>query len=165
MKSNQPSSIEENQIIPGVGLGPLRFGASRDQVRALVGEPEEIEESEADEAEFKHEEWIYHEDDYLVSLSFDEEDSFRLSCIETDNSRMRLFGEVIVGESVERVRNLMEQYACGTPEIETMDGGEVRLFYEQVMIDMYFVDGKLQFVNFGVFIDQVGDDMVVQWPE
>ena len=29
------------------------------------------------------------------------------------------------------------------------------------MIDLYFDEDELQFVNFGVFID---DDMEVQWP-
>ena len=127
MKSNQPSSIEENQITLGTGLGPLRFGATRDQVRALVGEPEEIEESDEDDADFEHQEWIYHEDDYLVSLYFDREDDFRLSCIETDNPRMRLFGEAIVGQPVDQIRALMQGQGLGDPEIETMDSGEVRL--------------------------------------
>ena len=96
MSTTQPSSIEENEIILGTGMGPLRFGATMDEVRTLVGEPEEIEESD-DDAEFEHKEWIYHEDEYLVSLYFDREDDFRLSCIETDNPNMRLFGEAIHG--------------------------------------------------------------------
>jgi hypothetical protein len=29
------------------------------------------------------------------------------------------------------------------------------------MIDLYFEEGQLQFVNFGVFIN---DDLEVQWP-
>jgi len=40
-----PSSIEENEIILGTGMGPLRFGTTMDEVRTLVGEPEEIDES------------------------------------------------------------------------------------------------------------------------
>ena len=39
MSTPQPSSIEENEIILGTGMGPLRFGATMDEVRTLVGEP------------------------------------------------------------------------------------------------------------------------------
>ena len=42
-----------------------------------------------------------------------------------------------------------------------MEAGEVRLSYEKEMIDLYFEEDELQFVNFGVFIN---DDLEVQWP-
>ena len=161
MSTSQSSSIEENEIILGTGMGPLRFGASMDEVRTLVGEPEDIEESD-DDAEFEHKEWIYHEDEYLVSLYFDREDDFRLSCIETDNPGMRLFGEAIHGASIEQVTALMQRNNQPTPELENVEEGAVRLYYEQSTIDLYFEDEKLQFVNFGVFIN---DDMEVQWPK
>jgi len=161
MTPNQPSSIDENEIILGTGMGPLRFGATMDEVRTLVGEPEEIEESE-EEDEFEHQAWNYHEDDYLLSLYFDREDDFRLSCIETDNPNMRLFGEAIYGKSVDEVRELMRRNGQTAAELETMEEGAVRLSYEKAMIDLYFEEGELQFVNFGVFIN---DDLEVQWPK
>ncbi|MGI4833716.1 hypothetical protein HHL22_17015 [Hymenobacter sp. RP-2-7] len=156
-----PSSIEENEIILGTGMGPLRFGTSMDEVRTLVGEPEEIDESEDDD-EFEHQAWNYYEDDHLLSLYFDREDDFRLSCIETDNPSLRLFGEPIQGRPLDEIRSLMERNGQGTAELETMEGGEMRLSYEKAMIDLYFEEGKLQFVNFGVFIN---DDLEVQWPK
>ncbi len=161
MATIQPSSIEENEITLGTGMGLLRFGATMDEVRTLVGEPEEIEESE-DEDEFEHQEWVYHEEEYLVSLYFDREDDFRLSCIETDNPNMRLFGEAVHGQPLEMVKALMHRNGLADAEVENMDGGEVRLSYEQSMIDLYFDEGVLQFVNFGVFIN---DELEVQWPK
>jgi len=161
MSTPQSSSIEENEIILGTGMGPLRFGATMDEVRTLVGEPEEIEESDEDD-DFEHQAWNYHEEDYLLSLYFDREDDFRLSCIETDNPSMRLFGEAIFGMGVEQIKALMQRHNQLTPELETMEEGAVRLSYEKSMIDLYFEEGELQFVNFGVFIN---DDMEVQWPK
>ena len=160
MTPNQTTSIEENEIILGTGMGPLHFGATMDEVRTLVGEPEEIEESDDDD-EFEHQAWNYHEDDYLLSLYFDREDDFRLSCIETDHPGMRLFGEAIQGMSLDAVQALMQRHGLATPETETMEEGQVRLSYEQEMIDLYFEEGQLQFINFGVFIDE---DLNVQWP-
>jgi hypothetical protein len=55
----------------------------------------------------------------------------------------------------------MQRHGQTNPELETMEGGEVRLSYEKSMIDMYFEEGQLQFVNFGVFIN---DELEVQWP-
>ena len=161
MTPNNTTSIEENEIVLGTGMGPLRFGATMDEVRTLVGEPEEIEESDDDD-EFEHQAWNYHEDDYLLSLYFDREDDFRLSCIETDNPNMRLFGEAIFGLGLDQVKALMQRHNQPTPELENMEEGAVRLSYEKSMIDLYFEEGELQFVNFGVFIN---DDMEVQWPK
>jgi hypothetical protein len=56
----------------------------------------------------------------------------------------------------------MERHGQATPELETMEEGAIRLSYEKSMIDLYFEEGELQFVNFGVFIN---DDMEVQWPK
>ncbi|MCC2545736.1 hypothetical protein LJY25_04705 [Hymenobacter sp. BT175] len=158
MATTQPSSTEENEIILGVGMGPLKFGASMDEVRALMGEPEEIEESEEDD-EFEHQAWNYLEEGY--SLYFDREDDYRLSCIETDHPGMRLFGEAIHGRSVEEIQALMKQHGLETSDMEKMDTGEVRLSYEKEMIDIYFDEDQLQFINFGVFISE---DLEVQWP-
>ena len=158
MSTPQPSSIEENEIILGSGMGPLRFGATMDEVRTLVGEPEEIEESEDDD-EFEHQAWNYLEEGY--SLYFDREDDYRLSCIETDHPGMRLYGEAIHGKSPEEIQELMKRHGHEHSEIEKMDTGEMRISYEKEMIDLYFDDEELQFVNFGVFIN---DDLDVQWP-
>ncbi len=164
MTPNQASSIEENEIILGTGMGPLRFGATMDEVRTLVGEPEEIDESD-EEDEFEHQAWNYHEDDHLLSLYFDREDDFRLSCIETDHPGMRLYGEAIHGMSMDSFRALMQRQGLASPEMETMEEGQVRLSYEEEMIDIYFEDDKLLFINFGVFIDEDGDNLTVRWPQ
>jgi hypothetical protein len=156
--ANQASSTEENEITLGIGMGPLKFGASMDEVRALMGEPEEIEESEDDD-EFEHQAWNYLEEGY--SLYFDREDDYRLSCIETDHPGIRLFGEAIHGKSPEQIQELMQRHGYEQSEVEKMDTGEMRLSYEKEMIDMYFDEDQLQFVNFGVFINE---DLEVQWP-
>ncbi|MBT2556919.1 hypothetical protein J7E24_03925 [Hymenobacter sp. ISL-91] len=154
----QPSSTDEHEIRLGTGMGPLKFGASQDEVRSLMGEPEEIEESEDDD-EFEHQAWNYLDEGY--SLYFDREDDYRLSCIETDHPGIRLYGEAIHGRSPEQIQELMQRHGHEQSEIEKMDTGEMRISYEKEMIDMYFEDEELQFVNFGVFIDE---DLEVQWP-
>jgi hypothetical protein len=75
---------------------------------------------------------------------------------------MRLFGEAIHGQSIDQIRDLMGRHGYPEAETETMEEGAVRLSYEKGMIDLYFEEGELQFINFGVFIN---DDLEVQWPK
>lgn len=147
------------QLMLGVGVGPLRFGMTMDEVRAALGEPEEVEISDEND-EFNHQAWNYLELGY--SLYFDEEDENRLSCIETDRPGLALFGQRLLGKSSVEIKKLMDRNGYPTAEEEQGDAGELQLSYDQEMIDFYFVDNELMVVNFGVFIDETTH--AVQWP-
>lgn len=143
----------------GKGLGKIKFGLTMDEVEELLGEPEEIEESD-EEDEFEHQAWNYWEDG--VSLYFDKEDDYRLSCIETANRDVQLWDERIFEMSREQIMHLFADNNISDPEEEEMEGGETRISFEKQMIDLYFEKENLIAVNFGVFID---DNLEVQWPE
>lgn len=150
----------KEEIKLGMGVGQLQFGISMDDVRAILGEPEEIEKSE-DEDDFEHQAWNYLDKGY--SLYFDREDDYRLSCIETDRPGLTLYGEAVLGKSPEEIRDLMQRNGHPAVEEEPGDEGELRLSYEHEMIDFYFVENTLAVVNFGVFIEE--DSLEVQWPD
>jgi len=143
----------------GKGLGKIKFGLTMKEVETLIGEPEEIEDSEEDD-EFEHQAWNYWEEGY--SLYFDKEDDYRLSCIETANREVQLWGERIFEMSPNQILQLFADNDMNDPEEEEMEGGETRISFEKEMIDLYFDDEQLIAVNFGVFI---GDDLEVKWPE
>lgn len=143
----------------GKGVGPLHFGMTMDAVRAAIGEPEEVEESDPDD-EFEHQAWNYLDLGY--SLYFDQEDENRLSCIETDRPGLTLFGQSILGQSPTAIKALMARNGYPTAQEENGDAGELQLSYDQEMIDFYFVDNELMVVNFGVFIDE--ESHQVKWP-
>ncbi len=143
----------------GKGLGKIKFGLTMEEVEKLIGEPEEIEESDEDD-EFEHEAWNYWEDGY--SLYFDKEDDYKLSCIETANREVQLWGERIFEMSKDQVVRLFADNDITNPEEEETETGEIRLSYEKEMIDLYFDEDQLIAVNFGVFIN---DNLEVLWPE
>lgn len=143
----------------GKGLGKIKFGLTRKEVEALIGAPEEVEESEEDD-DFEHEAWNYWEEGY--SLYFDKEDDYRLSCIETANREVQLWGERIFEMSPDQILQLFADNEMQDPEEDEMEGGETRISFEKEMIDLYFDEDQLIAVNFGVFI---GDDLEVKWPE
>ena len=68
---------ELKEIKPGVGLGFLKFGMSRDQVKELLGEPALIDKySHSDAANDGTESWEY--DELFLSISFDEAENWKL---------------------------------------------------------------------------------------
>ncbi len=147
------------QLKLGVGVGPLRFGMTMDEVRAAIGEPEEVEISDEND-EFDHQAWNYLELGY--SLYFDEEDGNRLSCIETDRPGLALFGQSALGKSPAEIKTIMADNGYPDAEEEDGDAGELQVSYDNEMIDFYFVENELMVVNFGVFIDAESHD--VKWP-
>lgn len=147
------------EIRLGKGLGKIKFGLTMEEVEELLGEPEEIEESD-EEDEFEHQAWNYWEEGY--SLYFDKEDDYKLSCIETANRDVKLWEERIFEMSQEQLKRLFADHGYEDLEEEEMETGETRISYEKEMIDLYFDEDQLIAVNFGVFIN---DNLEVVWPE
>lgn len=150
--------MKENEIVLGKGIGNIYFGYSMDQVKDIMGEPEEIEESDEDD-EFEHKAFNYWERGY--SFFFDREDDYRLSCIQTENDEVKLFNTNLFGSSPQEVKALLQQQGVVDYETEKLETGEIRWSFEKEMLDLYFENDKLIAINFGVFIN---DDLEVQWP-
>jgi hypothetical protein len=151
--------MTENEIKLGIGIGEIKFGSTMEEIEEYMGEPEEIEESDETD-EFEHKAWNYWEEGF--SFYFDHEDDYRLSCIETANPAVTLWGKKVFEMDQEQIQDLFHGHGLEKPEIEKMETGETRLSYEKDMIDLYFEDDKLIAINFGVFI---GEDLEVKWPE
>ena len=150
--------MKENEIILGKGISNIYFGYSMDQVKAIMGEPEEIEESDEDD-EFEHKAFNYWEQGY--SFFFDREDDYRLSCIQTENNQVKLFNTNMFQISSQEVKDILQKHEVVDYETEKLETGEIRWSFEKEMLDLYFEDDKLIAINFGVFIN---DDLEVQWP-
>ena len=151
--------MKEHENKLGTGIGNIRFGFTMDQVKDIMGEPEEIEESDEDD-EFEHKAWNYWDQGY--SFFFDREDDYRLSCIQTENPNVILFDQKVFELTADQVKELLRKNGLTDYETEKLDTGETRLSYEREMIDLYLEDNRLLAINFGVFIN---DDLEVQWPD
>jgi hypothetical protein len=150
--------MTENEIKLGVGIGNIKFGSSMEDIENLMGEPEEIEESDETD-EFEHKAWNYWEEGF--SFYFDHEDDYRLSCIETANPDVTLWNKKVFEMSQSEIKDMFQEKGLDDPDIEKMETGETRLSYEKEMIDLYFDEDKLIAINFGVLIDE---DLEVKWP-
>jgi flavin-dependent dehydrogenase len=150
--------MQNNEIILGQGLGEIKFGLTMDEVEAIMGKPEEVEESEEDE-EFEYEVWNYWEEGY--SFYFDEDDDYRLGLIETANEEVTMFGKKIFQMKQAEVEELLKANGLSDQEKDTLETGEKHITYEKEMLDMYFEKDVLITIKFGVFVD---DDLEVKWP-
>ena len=88
---------EIKEIIPGVGLGTLKFGMTRDEVKKLVGKPDEVENLPGFEEEVNDELESWHYDEHEFSLVFDADYDWRLVSIAVSDPYFTFHGKNIIG--------------------------------------------------------------------
>jgi len=65
-----------------------------------------------------------------------------------------LFGEKIFGLDEEGITKLFEKNGYQLTETEDHEWGEKRVSFDDALIDLYFENGELASVNFGLFPDE-----------
>lgn len=105
-------------ILPGEGLGKIRFGISRAQLKELIGEPDEVDEySYSDEEEDLTESWHYDELD--LSASFDEEYDWRLVTLSVSGPEYTFMGKKLIG--LQRLKLVHTLTELGLEDLEFED--------------------------------------------
>jgi hypothetical protein len=145
-------------IIPMKGLGDLTFGMKAEEVKNILGEPEEIEDID-NSGEFKTVIWHYWAKG--LSVFFDEDNGMKLSSIEVDNSVATLWGNLIFQMTEPQIINLFKEKGYEEVDSEEQDWGEKRVSFDDAMVDLYFEDGDLTSINYGVYLD---DFEIAVWP-
>lgn len=109
--------MKENlkEIKIGKGLGSLTFGNTREEVKAMLGAPSDIEKYNLSELEGDETE-AWHYDELDLSLSFDEENEWKLSSIAVSNEDYTLEGIALIGRSKEEVLEEFRKHQWGEPE-------------------------------------------------
>lgn len=132
------------------GYGPLKFGFTQDQVKEALGEPDEIEK--IDEGEL-FQTLIWHYWCFDISVFFDLNEDSRLTAIETDHNAATLWDASIFQLPEKDVLELFANHGHVDYETE-MEGGEKCISFDDACTDLYFQDGRLSSVNFGVINDE-----------
>lgn len=153
------------EILPGIGLGVIKFGMDRNQVKMILSEPDEkdvffMTESDDSEAEV----WYYDED--FLSLSFDAADDWRLVTIEVDHEKYTLNGVSFFNKNkLETIRALEEINVLDfkhepVPMDEAPDHELVSS--ESLGINFWFDEDQVTEIQWGPFFNA---DESVKWPE
>ncbi len=149
----------------GKGIGNLKFGITRKQVVALLGEPSEKETIEEDEDMGSSEAWHY--DELELSVTFDEDDDWKLSSIAASSSEFTFEGIDLLGLSQEEVMQQIEIMNLGDIETEEIIGEESEdqqvATIAEVSLNLWFENGKLSEIQWAPYWDE--DEETYIWPE
>jgi hypothetical protein len=150
----------------GKGLDKLIFGMTREEVKAAIGEPNEVENyNPLEEDEGESEAWHY--DELELSASFDEEDDFRLTSLAVSSSEYLFEGVNLIGLSQEEVMQQVELMDLGDVELEAVaedDSMQQSVgSIAEASLNLWFEDGQLSEIQWGPFWDE--DEECYIWPD
>ncbi len=138
------------------GLNELRFGDTPGAVEKIFGEPLEIEHL-GDDADEELDTILWNYDQMGLTVFFEGKNNHVLSCFETDNNEVTLFGKKIFGMSEQEITALMKENGLTQIDSEVEEWGEKRVSFDEGLIDFYFQDDALVTVNWGVFVNENGE--------
>ena len=141
-------------IIPRKGFGEIDFGDTSEKVITLLGQPEDVENIE-DVDGFNTVVLFYYERG--ITIFFEGREKSVVACIETENPDSIMYGKTIFNMTEEDIIALMADKGFEVAEIEMETTGERRVSYDDAMIDFFFLDGDLVFINWGVLINEKGE--------
>ncbi len=162
---NMKQNIKE--IVPGRGLGKLLFGMDRDEVMAIAGKPDEVENVPGFEEEVNDELESWHYDELEYSLVFDADYDWKLVSIAVSDPFFTLFGESVVGMSKEDCLDFLEKHNVPVTNVEDVSDDEnpdmelVEAESEGLMI--WFADGEAIEIQFLPEVEEDGETL--KWPE
>lgn len=135
----------DTTIIIKQGIGTIRFGMPVEEVVALLGTADEVEniENAADEPTTV---LRYNEQGIVL---FCEGENPVLACIDLANEDSTLFGEQVFDMEESQLAALMAKHHYKEQDIDDEDWGERRVSFPEGNIDFYFDEGELVSITFG----------------
>jgi hypothetical protein len=141
------------EIKPRIGFGNINFGDIPEKLTQILGKPDNVEEVRTD-------------DDLKTTILFFTEIGITVflegliepivSNFDVDNKNATLYGVKIFDKPEAEIKKLLMDNGFNQFEDDEEEWGERRLSCEDALMDFYFVDGKLEAVNWGVYIKDDG---------
>ncbi len=153
------------EIKPGIGLGELKFGISRDQVKSLLGEPDDIDAySYTDSDTDLTEDWYY--DELFLSIGFDEEDDWRLVTIALNSNSYEFDNKKLVGLKREELLDVLKELKVDDIEFEDWSGDgnpdHKLISSEEKALNIWLDEGIVTEIQIGPLYN---NDETINWPE
>lgn len=152
------------EIKLGYGLGVLKFGMSRSEVKLILGEPSFIDKySNSDSDNDLTESWEY--DTLELSLSFEEEEDWKLTVISITSEFYELDENSFIGlsekEALKKLEGLDKEdlFLEDCSEVDGEDNKVIEV--EDKSINFWFINGVLDEIQWSPFFI---DDDTIDWP-
>lgn len=156
---------EHVEILPGIGLGKLKFGMSREEVKAILGEPNHQEVTHyGDDETDQSDAWEYHP--LRLDLSFEEAEDWKLVIISVSSEDYQLKGSSLIGLNMDELMEELEILNISDLEIEDMSSedhpNQKLIGSESLGINFWLHEDILEEVQWGpLFVDE----NTIKWPE
>ena len=147
--------MKDFTIEPLKGYGEIPFGMTLDETVKKLGMPDLYEEL-SDMEETGNRSIFYEYDELETNIYFEGVTKSVVACFETENMEATLYGEPVFDLTKEEVIDLMKKHGFKELEEETEDE-ELRVSFEDAMIDFFFDEEELTAVSWGVLVDEQGD--------
>ena len=147
--------MKDFTIMPLKGYGEIPFGMTLDDAVKLLNMPDFYEELN-DMEETGNRSIFYEYDDIQTNIYFEGITKSMVACFETENENATLYGKKVFDLKKDEVIQLMKAQGFKELEEETEDG-ELRVSFEDALIDFFFEDNALTAVSWGVLVDDQGN--------
>ena len=147
--------MKDFTIQPLKGYGEIPFGMTLDDTVKLLNMPDFYEELN-DMEETGNRSIYYEYDDIQTNIYFEGITKSVVACFETENEAATLFGKKVFDLKKVDVVKLMKDNGFKDVEEETEDG-ELRVSFEDAMMDFFFDGDVMTAVSWGVLVDEQGE--------
>ena len=147
--------MKDFTIVPLKGYGEIPFGMTLDEAVKKLGMPDFYEEL-SDMEETGNRSIFYEYDELETNIYFEGVTKSVVACFETENAEATLYGEPVFDLTREEIIDLMKEHGFKELEEETEDE-ELRVTFEDAMMDFFFDEDELTAVSWGVLVDEQGD--------
>ncbi|MBL7919674.1 MAG: hypothetical protein JNJ40_05135 [Bacteroidia bacterium] len=130
------------------GFCSVSFGETRENVKAIFGEPEEMQTLTDDILNTSS--LVYHYWDLGFSLFFDNNKNQTFTSVEIDNRDTLLFDVKLFTLKEKELVDLMKANGFALTDTETHEWGEKRISFDAAGLDCYYENHKLASANFGI---------------
>ena len=141
--------------MPLKGYGEIPFGMTLDDAVKKLGMPDFYEEL-SDMEETGNRSIYYEYDELETNIYFEGVTKSVVACFETENMEATLYGEPVFDLTKEEIIDLMKKQGFKELEEETEDG-ELRVSFEDALVDFFFDEEGLTAISWGVLVDDQGD--------
>lgn len=155
---------EIKDIQAGQGLGRIKFGISREELKKILGEPDEVDRfSHSDAEDDLTESWHYDELD--LSASFDQQEDWRLTTLSVSSPEYELEGESLIGLPKKEVTDRLKKLGLTDLESEDWSSAEspnhLLISSEEAGMNFWLDEGLLTEIQWGPLISE---DDSLEWP-
>ena len=147
--------MKDFTIMPLKGYGEIPFGMTLDETVKLLNKPNYFEEL-GDMEETGNRSIYYEYESLHTNIYFEGVTKSVVACFETENEDATLFGKKVFELKKADIVKLMKDNGFKEQEEENEDE-ELRVSFEDGMIDFFFAEDVLMAVSWGVLVDEQGN--------